>query len=340
MTNSPLVSIIIPCYNEERYISHCLDSIISTNYSTDLLEIIIVDGMSNDNTREILTKYRRKYNFIKVVDNPQRIKPHALNLGIHSARGKTIIRMDAHATYEPDYITNSLKYLEEFKADNVGGIRKTVPGSDSRMARAIAHLISHPFAAGNATYRTGSGKVKWVDTVFGGCYRREVFDRIGFFNEALIRGQDREFNVRLLRNGGKILFAPDIVCHYFARSSLVSYLKWIYVCGLTPFYITRITNSIIFSWRNLVPLAFVISLCGSFGFSSLYHSVLSLFFGILTIYFIAAIGASVPIARKEKDIYFLANMPFLFLATHIGYGLGSLVGLVKPIRSRSQWTKT
>ncbi|MHA1360537.1 MAG: glycosyltransferase family 2 protein [Candidatus Helarchaeota archaeon] len=261
--NRSYVSIIIPCFNEVNFIKKCLESIIANDYEKNRLEIIVVDGMSTDGTREILKNYQQNYEFIRMIDNPKRHKPHALNLGIKESRGNVIIRMDAHAIYDPNYISKCVHYLEEYDADNIGGVRITVLRNNTLSAHATAYAISHPFAAGNAVYRTGAKEVKWVDTVFGGCYRREIFNRIGLFNEALIRGQDREFNVRLKRSGGRILFVPHIVCLYFARSDLASYIPWIYISGLTPFYISRNTKKAIFSWRNLIPLAFVLALIGT-----------------------------------------------------------------------------
>ncbi|HIE26283.1 TPA: glycosyltransferase family 2 protein [Candidatus Poribacteria bacterium] len=333
------ISVIIPCYNEERFIGKCLDSIVANTYCKDRLEIIIVDGMSTDNTREIVAEFCHKYPFIRMIDNPDKIKPRALNIGIREAKGDIIIRMDAHAIYEPEYISKSVRYLDEWGADNVGGIRKTLAGNDSLSARAIAYAVSHPFAVGNATYRTGASKMKWVDTVFGGCYRRRIFDEIGFFNESLIRGQDREFNVRLKRAGGKILLAPDIICHYFARSDLRSYTKWIFVGGLTPFYISKITRNIIFSWRNLVPLLFVASLFALFLLSVWNFAFFWLFLATILFYLAVATFISIPIARRERDIRFLAIMPLVFAATHVAYGLGSIVGLFKPVKHGSEWSQ-
>ncbi len=335
----PFVSVIIPCYNERRFIGQCLDSIIANSYPKDRLEVIVVDGMSDDGTRGIVEEYGRQYSFIRLIDNPFRIKPKALNLGIQAALGEVIIRMDAHAYYDSEYIAKSVRYLNEFNADNVGGLRKTLPGDDTVLARAIAHSISHPFAAGNATYRTGASEKKWVDTVFGGCYRRELFDQIGFFDEALTRGQDREFNVRLQRKRGKILFAPDIICYYYARSGLKDFLQWIFVGGMTPFYISRITGKPIFSWRNLVPLAFVMSLVGSLFLSLFGFEFLMLFLFIVLIYLLAAVLASIPVVRKERDLRFLLVMPAVFAMTHIAYGIGSLVGLSRPVQRDSVWSK-
>lgn len=335
----PFVSIIIPCYNESRFIGQCLDSIVVNSYPKNRLEVIVVDGMSNDGTREIVREYERRYPFIRLLDNPLKIKPKALNLGIQGARGEVIIRMDAHAYYDPEYIPKSVRYLNERNADNVGGLRKTLPGNDTVLARAIAHSISHPFAAGNATYRTGANDMKWVDTVFGGCYRRKLFDEIGFFDERLIRGQDREFNVRLQKAGGRILFAPDIVCYYYARGDLRSYVNWSYVGGLTPFYISRITGKRIFSWRNLVPLTFVVVIISSLLLSLFFPMFFTLFAMIVVAYMLVAFLGAMPVVKEEQDWRFMMAMPLVFLLTHVVYGVGSLAGLIKPIRQGNEWSK-
>ncbi len=334
----PLVTIIIPCYNERRFIGQCLDSIIANDFPKEQLEVLVVDGMSSDGTRDIVAEYEQRYPFIRMLDNPSRIKPKALNLGIQAARGEIIIRMDAHAYYETGYIAKCVYYLEKYGADNVGGVRRTLPGSNTLWARAIARSISHPFAAGNATYRIGARDMKWVDTVFGGCYRRVLFDEIGLFNETLIRGQDREFNVRLTQNGGKILFVPDIVCYYYARDSLWDFLRWMYVGGLTPFYVSRIVGRRIFSWRNLVPLVFVLTLIGSLVLGLFWPWFLRVFLVVILVYLLAAVVSSLNIVREEGDIRFLLLMPVVFAMTHLAYGLGSLVGLLKPVRRETIWS--
>lgn len=339
MNTRPFVSIIIPCYNEEKYIAQCLDSVVAGDYPLDRMEVLVVDGRSTDRTRDILAAYSKQHPVVKLVDNPHRLKPHALNIGITRAAGDIVIRMDAHAVYKKSYVSRSVRYLNEYKADNVGGVRKTLPAGDSILAKSIAASISHPFAAGNAIYRTGAKSFKWVDTVFGGCYRRETFQKIGLFNETLVRGQDREFNIRLQKAGGKILFAPDIVCHYYARGNLRSYVPWIYSAGLTPFFVSRLIGKRIFSWRNLVPLAFVLSLFILPLLSFLHPIFLWLLLGEITVYLAGAIVASIPVVKKEKDARFFISMPLTFAVTHVLYGVGSLVGLFKPIKGAGEWTR-
>lgn len=332
MMTAPAVSVVVPCFNEERYIEQCVESILASEYPRDRLEVIVVDGMSTDGTRAILKRMIVRYPNLRLVDNPDRIKPKALNLGIAAAEGDFLIRMDAHARYDCKYVARSVRYALEFQASNVGGIRKTLPGEDTLIARAIAQSISSSFAAGNATYRTGASEPKWVDTVFGGCYRMSLFDEIGYFDEDLIRGQDREFNIRLKRSGGNILLAPDIVCEYYSRGTLGAFVKWIYVAGLTPFYVSRIIGSAIFSWRNFVPMAFVLTIVALLVLTLL-NTIFALALGlVLCVYILAALAAAFQISRAARDFRLMFAMPFVFAVTHVVYGVGSLVGLVKPVR--------
>ncbi len=199
----PFVSVIIPCRNEEDAIGPCLDSILQNDYPKDRLQVLVVDGMSSDDTRSALKPYLEQYSFIRLLDNPRRQTPAALNIGIAAAKGDVIMRMDAHYQYPTHYVSRLVHWLQESEADNVGGILQMEPANDSAMARAIAAAVTHPFGIGNAYYRLGVSKPRAVDTVPFGCYRSEVFERIGKFDEELLRNQDLEFNLRLRKRGGR-----------------------------------------------------------------------------------------------------------------------------------------
>lgn len=312
--NKNTISIIIPCRNEEKFIGKCLDSIIEQDYPKDKLEVLVIDGMSEDRTKEILEKYIKQYPYIKLLENPKKYTPFALNIGIKQAKGKIIIRMDAHSTCKADYISNCLKYLNEYNTDNVGGIWKIVPGENTIIAKAIALVSSSMFGAGNAYYRSGYSKgIKWVDTVFGGCYKKEIFEKIGFFNEKLIRSQDMEFNIRLKKSGGKILLAPEIVSYYYPKSNLKDFFIHNFKDGVWVTYPLKFGIRI-FSWRHLIPLIFV----------------LSIFFVIpFVLYILVNLFFSFRIALKEKDLRYFFVLPIAFITRHFGYGLGSIWGLVK-----------
>jgi glycosyltransferase involved in cell wall biosynthesis len=175
MGELPFASVIIPCRNEERFVGSCLDSIIANDYPTEKLEVLAVDGMSEGGTRRIVEDYTRRYAFIKHLDNPKRITPTALNLGIKKGKGDIIIWMSAHNQYEKDYISRFVESLNKYGTDNVGGIMTTLPPGDSFTGRGIVASRSHRFGVGNSYFRVQNNEPKWVDSVFGGCYRRAVF---------------------------------------------------------------------------------------------------------------------------------------------------------------------
>ena len=323
------VSIIIPCYNEERYIGRCLDSILDNTYPTELLEILIMDGLSTDNTRDIVGQFQEKYSNLKLIDNPGRSKPKALNIGIKNACGDILMRMDAHALYDKNYILECITALDKYGADNVGGVRKTLPGNESVIGKSIAYSLGHKFAVGNANYRTGVAGPTASDVVFLFCCRKELFDRVGLFDERLVRGQDREFNLRLKKMGCKMLIIPTAVSYYYARHSLRKFVHWIFIGGMVPVIISRITANSLFSWRNFVPPLFLLLLVILLVLS--FVSWLG-FIALLTILFVyagVAIFFSYPIAKQEGSWSYLLSMPIVFFLTHVAYGAGFFAGFFK-----------
>lgn len=321
-------SIIIPCRNEENFIGKCLDSIIAQDYPKEEMEVLVINGASEDKTKEIVGNYSRKYPFIKLLENPQRFTPFGLNLGIKNAKGEIIIRMDAHAGYEKDYVSKCVKYLKESGADNVGGIIKTLPSKNTLTAKAIALCLSSFFGAGGSHFRTGTEKPRWVDTVFCGCYRKEVFEKIGYYNENLIRSQDIELNRRLLKGGGKILLVPEIKAYYYPQDSLSKFLKHNFIDGLWTIFPFKFGIRI-FSWRHLLPLMFVSVLLFSLSLSFFFRIFFILFFFILTSYFIINLFFSFQIAKKEKNLKLFFILPLVFFSRHFAYGFGSLSALIK-----------
>ena len=340
MGELPSTSIIIPCRNEERFIGNCLDSIIANDYPKEKLEVLTVDGMSEDGTRDIITSYAQQYPWIKLLDNQKKITPVALNIGIKNAKGEIIIWMSAHNRYEKDYVSRSVESLERSGADNVGGIMRTLPREDSLTGRGIVASLSHRFGVGNSYFRVHTDEPKWVDTVFGGCYRKGVFDRVGLFNENLVRGQDMEFNLRLKKAGGKTLLVPDIVSYYYARSDLKSFWKHNWANGVwavLPFLYSPIMPV---SWRHLVPLIFVTALIGSAVLGFLLPLFVWCFGVILGSYVLASLTVSLQIAFQKRDVKYFAVMPFIFGILHFGYGLGSLFGVFKILGTARFWKKS
>jgi len=314
--NLSFISIIIPCRNEEKYIEKCLDSILNQDYPKERMEVLVVDGMSEDKTREIISKLKTQNSKLKirVIDNPKKFTPFAFNIGIREAKGEIIMLAGAHATYEKDYVSKCVKYLKEYNADCVGGVLKTIPAENTLIGKAIAISLSHPFGVGTSLFRIGAKEPKEVDTVFGGCYKREVFEKIGLFNENLLRSQDMEFNLRLKKAGGKILLFPDIVAYYYPQSNFKNFFLHNFQDGIwaiLPFKLAKTP----FKLRHYIPLFFVLTL----PISILPYILLSLFF-------------STQIAFREKDFRLFFLMPIAFFCRHFGYGLGSIWGIFKTFK--------
>lgn len=321
------VSVITPCRNEETFIGKCLDSIISNIFPKDKLEVLVVDGRSTDRTKEIVRGYSDRYPFIKLIDNPGIIQTLATNIGIRASSGDVIIRMDAHVEYPRDFISKSIQHLQESGADCVGGFLITKPAVDTTTAMSIALALSHPFGVGNSYFRTGVNEPKYVDTVPFGCYKREVFDKVGFFNENLNRTDDLEFNLRLGRTGRKILLVPEIVGYYYARPTLMSLAEQNFGNGFWILYSLKFVK-LPFSLRHLVPFLFVSSLFCSLLISFIYQPFIYLFVFVLGLYFCLDLLFSCKLSLKHGIKYF----PYLiitFLTLHVSYGLGSLWGVLK-----------
>jgi glycosyltransferase involved in cell wall biosynthesis len=328
MTNGNLlISVIIPCRNEEKFIANCLNSLIKQDWPKEKLEILVVDGNSEDGTREIVKNFTKDFSFIKIFDNPKKFTPFGLNIGIREAKGEIIMRIDAHADYEKNYISKCVKYLIEFNADNVGGVIKTLPAENTIVAKAIAISLSSQFGA-VSDFRIGSNSQKEVDTVFGGCYRKEVFEKIGFFNEKLIRSQDLEFNLRLKKAGGKIILFPDIVVSYYPQSTLINFFRHNFQDGIWSIYPLKFVK-ITFKLRHYLPLIFVgsLTITGILAISS--HYFLQLFLFVIFLYLFVSLYFSLKIIKKENSFYLLFFMPIVFAIRHIAYGFGSIYGLIK-----------
>jgi glycosyltransferase involved in cell wall biosynthesis len=318
------VSIVIPCRDEETFIGACLDSIVANDYPKDSLEVLVVDGMSEDGTRAIVHDYAKRQPFIRLLNSPKKITPAGLNIGIANSTGKIIMRMDAHNTYPPNYISGLVGWLEKTQADNVGGVWITVPATQTFMAEAIALALSHPFGVGNAYFRIGVKEPRWVDTVPFGCYRREVFDRIGMFDEELVRNQDDEFNLRLIRRGGRILLAPDIVSYYYPRESLMKLWRMYYQYGYFKPLVAKKVGGIL-TVRQVIPAVFVLGLLASGTFAPWTAYGGWALCALVFAYVVADLGSSICVGF-QRGLRCAFAIPVVFPVLHLSYGLGFLKG--------------
>lgn len=323
-----MLSVICPIYNEEKYIAQFLDSLLQQDYPQDDLEILLVDGMSKDRTREIVAGYTAKYPFIRLIDNPDKIVPYAMNRGIDAAKGDVIMRLDAHALYQPDYFSVLVKGLRRLKADNVGTVCKTDVLNKTPKTLAIREVLGNKFGVGNSTFRTGIDREQEVETVPFGCCPREVFEKYGKYDVRLVRNQDIELNKRIIRGGGKIYILPDTYCTYLARETWRALSKNNYGNGkwniLTVYY-TKTFSSL--SLRHFIPLLFLLSLIVPLLLAFIWCPFALLSAASLLAYVVLLSAVSLKLAISKRLNFFFLLLTFAVL--HLSYGVGSLVGILK-----------
>ena len=325
-----MLSVICPIYNEESRIEECILSILAQDYPKEDLEVLFVDGQSSDRTRDIIANYMLNYSFIKLLDNPKRIAPAALNIGIRASSGDIIMRLDAHAKYPANYFSLLVSKLKESGADNVGGVCRTLPAKDTSVCRAIAHAMSSPFGMGNSYFRIGSDHEMWVDTVPFGCFKRDIFDKIGLFDEELVRNQDDEFNGRIIKTGGRILLLPEVVVDYFARDSLTKTAKMFFQYGLfKPLVNHKLQKPT--TLRQFIPPLFFAGLIAGGLLSVFSKTILWIFVSVIVLYVLCCFVFGRNRERVWPDVLW---MPFTFSAIHLSYGCGYWVGILKMISHR------
>jgi len=301
------VTVIVPCRNEKRHIRACLDSILVNDYPRDGLEILVMDGMSDDGTRAIIKGYAMAHPFIRLVDNLRKITPCALNIGVEQSKGDVIIIMGAHAEYSSNFISKALDVLDKTGADVVGGPIRTMPGADTVFAKAIALATSHPLGVGNSKFRT-SAKEGYVDTVPFGAYERNVFDKVGFFDERLPRNQDNEFHSRIIKAGGRIYLTPELTARYYNQSMISGLAKQAFKTGLWN-VLTLKVNLAAFQLRHFVPFVFVTVIMASLIGSLFLPGFAVIFLLIVGIYGVVAISSSLQLSFKNGLISSSSNSP-------------------------------
>ena len=332
----PFVSVVIPCRNEAKYIRLCLDSILANEYPKDRLEVLVVDGVSEDGTRAIVQDYAQRQPVIRLLDNPRKKIPSAMNIGIKQARGEIVMKVDAHSVYAADYVSKSVRYLREYNTDSVGGILVTKASGDTPVAKAIALALAHPFGSGNSHFRVGSREPRWADTAAFGCYRREVFTRVGFYNEDLVRSSDMDLNTRFREAGGKILLVPDIVAYYYPSAGLKDFLVCNIMDGFWALYPLRFGGRGI-RLRHVVPLA-----CGLIFLVGMVAAAINPICwwvegALIGAYGAASVVVSARVASRERQLRVLGFLPVVFAVRHVAYAIGSLWGSLRVVLSPSFW---
>ena len=323
-----MISIVVPIYNEERYIKECIESLFEQDYPKDDMEWIFVDGGSKDKTKEIIEEYQKKYpDLIKLYDNPHKIVPYAMNIGIENSKGKYIIRLDAHAEYAKDYFSKCVHYLDTIEVDNVGGVAETK--AKKKSGEAIAKMLSSKFGVGNSQFRT-NGKSGYVDTVPFGAFRREVFSNYGGYDERLVRNQDNEMNYRIRKNGGKIYLADDIHLSYYCRDTMSGISKMARQNGKWNVITMKLCPGSM-GLRHFIPLCFVLSIPLLVGLGFLWWPIWCVLGGELALYLLLDIIFSIKCAKTFGQFWYLL---LLFPVFHFNYGFGSIGGIFAQFRKK------
>lgn len=331
----PAVTVIMPIRNEADYIARSLGAVLAQDYPPERLEVLVIDGMSSDATRAIVERTVGRHRAttgscaipVAVLDNPARIVPTALNIGLQHARGEVVVRVDGHCEIASDYIRRCVSVLRQTGADCAGGPMVTV--GETPRARMIAMAQSSPFGVGGVAFRTGRDRPGLVDTVAFGAYRRHVFGRIGGFDEELVRNQDDEFNFRLVQAGGKIWLDPAIRSVYYSRSSFGKLWRQYFEYG---FYKVRVIQKRggVPAWRHLVPGAFVAGLLMSL-LLALCARKPRWALSVAGPYILANGLASAWTAREDRRASPLVGLAFVTM--HLAYGAGFLWGVGRWSRS-------
>jgi glycosyltransferase involved in cell wall biosynthesis len=329
------VSVVIPCYNEEHFIGEVLDKL-ADQYERDRFEIIVVDGLSRDQTRNVVAEFKQKVPGLSVslIDNPARNIPVALNLGIAAARGNIIARMDAHAAPSSDYIRRCVEVLGQDNAGIVGMPCRVRPGASSQVAAAIASAVSHPFGIGDAKYRLSeAGPLQQpVDTVAFACFRKSLWQALGGFNESLLTNEDYDFNYRARLSGEQVILDRSSHCDYFARTRLRDLAAQYWRYGGWKAQMVKLHPRSL-KMRHLVAPTFVLSLVLLTLLSVLWTLPLIVLAAEVSIYALLSLlfGLQVMVGNKGS-----ISMPFLmpaaFLTIHMTWGASFLLGLLRRPR--------
>lgn len=324
---NPLVSVIIPCRNEEKTIHLVLEALFEQSFPLQNMEIVIADGLSTDGTRRAIHAFSEAHPalFVRLVDNPKQIIPTGLNTAIKASKGELIVRMDAHSLPNQDYVQRCYNAHQEGKAENVGGVWKISPQNNGWVARSIAAAAANPFAVGDAHYRF-TEKAAYVDTVPYGSYKRELFEKIGYFDESLLANEDYEFNTRIRQSGGRIWLDPAIQCTYFARATFAALAKQYWGYGFWKAQMLKRYPETL-RWRQALPPAFVLGLVVLALVGFIWPIAWPVFAVIVGLYLAVQLVPAIQISLKAGDIRLSIGVLIATLIMHFSWGTALIVGL-------------
>jgi GT2 family glycosyltransferase len=325
----PTVSVLIPCYREQEFIRACLESVQAfDDPGGSLSEILVLDGMSDDGTREVVIEMSRGDPRIRLLDNTARTQSHALNIGIRVASGDFILRLDAHSRYPGDYLVLALETATRTGADNTGGVLATLRRGTGYQSALVQAITTHRFGVGDSGFRTDAREGR-SDTVPYGLFKRRVFDEVGYFDERLVRAQDYEMNRRITAAGGVVWMNPAMKVHYFQQPDLRSFMRKqivneapynAYMWYLAPYA---------FAPRHAATAVFSAGVIGGTILALLFNPIAWILTAVLSLYFVLALLSGVQQAARYREPRHVIFAPPAFFLYHFLHGIGVLAGLVR-----------
>jgi glycosyltransferase involved in cell wall biosynthesis len=323
MATPPLVTIAMPAFNEEHYIEACIRSVQAQDYPPERIEILVADGRSTDQTREILAALSEEDPRIRMIDNPERLQAAGLNQIIREAHGEVIVRMDVHCEYAPSYVRSCVETLERTGADNVGGAQRA--RAKTAFQKALCAALTSPLGVGGARYRSADQE-GFVDTVFLGAFRRRVFEAIGLYDPKAITNEDAELNQRLIDSGGKVYLSRDIEVHYYPRDSYKTLAKQYYKYGRGRAR-TLLKLGKFLSVRPMVPFFMVVG-----GAVMLVTPPLWPLAPAAVGAYLLATGAEAIRVGRELGPTAVPRIWAMFPVLHVSHGVGFAAGLLRYLR--------
>lgn len=319
---APFASVVVPCRNESGHIEKCLKNILAQQSVHGGFEVIVADGRSEDGTRDLVSKIAEGDSRVRLIDNPGLIASTGLNAAIRAAKGRIIVRMDAHTEYSDDYINRCAALLHRTGADNVGGPARTK--GETYMERAVRSAFHCPLVVGGARFHNVDFE-GYVDTVAYGCWPRQTFDQFGLFDEELVRNQDDEFNLRILRGGGRIWQSPDVKSWYHPRKTLGALWTQYAQYGYWKVRVIQ-KHHLPASWRHIVPAGFLLTFAATGALSLVSKMALTLFALVSISYTLVVLAASIW-SCFIGGWSSLPVLPVVVACFQLGYGYGFLSGL-------------
>ena len=327
----PKVSVIVPCYNEEKTIGLLLEAIFCQSFPRTDIEVVIADGLSTDRTRQVIADFQRSHAemVILMVDNLRKTIPSALNSSIQASRGEYIVRLDAHSVPALDYVARCVATLDSGIGENVGGVWQIEPGGKGWIASSIAAAAAHPLGVGDALYRFTS-RAGRVDTVPFGAFHRSLIDKVGYYDETLLTNEDYEFNARVREAGGIVWLDPAIRSVYFARPNLAALARQYFRYGFWKYRMLKRYPGTL-RWRQALPPVFLLSLIVLALFSIFWSQARMGLVVEAGLYTSILLVAGLRLAQQRKDARYIIGIPLAIAVMHLTWGIGFLVSVVESL---------